>query len=113
MRNRIYRILIESINVPDIQVGDIVIFHPDAELTLSYENDEDFPDGVVPSDVVQNNTWISDGYVDEEIINVNCASSYRGAGDMCANGLVEDVVEVIRIDSNDPKRKQRVVWKKS
>lgn len=113
MRQRIRKILTDAINIPHIRIGDIIVFSPNSELTLSYDNDDDFVDGIIPSDIVRSNIWISDGYVDDEIINVNCASSHRGAGDMCSNGLIDDIIKIIRINPNDPKRKQQIVWERN
>lgn len=105
IKNRIKKILTES-QFPKIKIGDIIIFKPDAELTLSYCEGDDC---VVPQDWVSRGVWFNDGVgSDGETINVNCGNSPQGAGDWCSNGMIDDIIKVIRIDPTT--RKQITIW---
>jgi hypothetical protein len=102
-------LLKETKDIPEIKIGDIIVFNPNAELTLSYK------EGVVPSKWVKQGVWFSDtkieaGADDEEPINVNCGNHPSGAGYYCSYGTVGDIDEIVRVSGKN--RKQKSIWKK-
>lgn len=98
-------------NFPELKFGDIVVFSSDAELGLSYE-DEEGVDGFVPSYWVRNGVWFVDA-VDDDSVNVNCGNHPGGAGRFCSYGSKEDIIKVIRPQTIDGKRIQKEIWTKS
>jgi hypothetical protein len=96
----------ENNDLPEINIGDIIVFSPDSELTLSTD------DSIVPKEWVNNGVWFADSSGIDGSINVNCGNHPEGAGMYCSYGNTDDITKIIRVDSNDPKRKQKVIWEK-